>query len=172
MNKKADARPRYGIEVGQVYAARDGRKPAVTVEGVENLDKGAVTAREAGAGRLRNIPAYVLAEEGYYLTDFATGDSKAKLLQQLEEGEASPEQQKHVAELFKALQSLVEYQKVEARRGRLLVESGQWRRLETEEGLQTWLALEVEPGADLSSVGSREDAVDRLLNSPKGPGGA
>jgi hypothetical protein len=155
----------YGIEPGQVYARADGAPGRLIVRDVATCaEVDDVVVYDEAQDKEYRIDAFKLARVRYYLVDFSSGEEKRELLRALHAGEASPNQQRRVAQLFQALQSTLEAQTADARRGRYAVDQGEWRRLDDErDGVRTWLCLRVADHADLSCKGTRALALDAAI---------
>lgn len=156
---------RYGIELGQVYAALDGSRSRVVVKDVQTFSHvDDVVVYDEQSGEEKRINAYWLARLKYHLVDFKTGDNKQALLNAVREGTAQAEQQQRLAKLFQALQYAMAEQQPDVRRGRFLVDHGEWRYLDDKrEGKRTWLCARVAPDADLSCIGTRASALDAAI---------
>ncbi len=158
---------RYGIEPGQVYARADGAPGHLLVRDVTSYaDVDDVVVYDEFQQEERRIDAFKLAKVRYYLVDFTSGEEKRELLQALLDGNASPNQQRRLFQLFTAMQSTLDAQKADARRGRFAVERGEWRRHDDDQdGLRTWLCLRVSDHADLSCKGTRALALDAAIRA-------
>lgn len=162
-----NAYQRYGIEPGQVYARADGAPGRVIVRDVTTYaEVDDVVVYDEVADEERRIDAFKLAKVRYYLVDFRSGDERHQLLRALREGTASPDQQRRIAQLFQAMQSTMEEQRVDVRRGRFVVDNGEWRRHEDpRDGRRTWLCVRVADDADLSCKGARGSALDKAIQA-------
>lgn len=156
---------RYGIEVGQVYVPADGSRNRLTVKDVQTHEYGDdVVVFDEAQGVERRIDAFKLAKVRYCLVEGGSEAEKCELLQVLWEGNADPNQQRRIAHLFLAMQRTMEEQKVDARRGRFIVDNGEWRYLDDErEDRQTWLCVQVAPDADLSCKAMRASEMDAAI---------
>lgn len=156
---------RYGIEVGQVYVPADGSHSRLIVRDVlTHADRDDVVVFDEHLQEERHIDAYKLARVRYYLADFRDSEDKLQMLRALREGRASAEQQQRLAQLFQAMQSAMREQRADVRRGRFIVDHGEWRYLDDErEGKRTWLCARVAPDADLSCIGTRASALDAAI---------
>lgn len=156
---------RYGIEVGQVYVPADGSHNRLIVRDVlTHADQDDVVVFDERLQEEQRIDAYKLARARYYLADFRDSEDKREMLRALREGCASAEQQKRLAQLFQAMQSTMEEQRADVRRGRFIVDHGEWRYLDDKrEGKRTWLCARVAPDADLSCIGTRASALDAAI---------
>lgn len=156
---------RYGIEVGQVYVPADGSHNCLVVRDVETYaDCDDVVVFDERRQEERRIDAYKLARVRYYLTDFKAGEDKLELMRALREGRATASQQQRIAQLFQAMQSAMREQQADVRRGRFMVDHGEWRYLDDErEGKRTWLCAKVAPNADLSCKGTRARELDAVI---------
>ena len=156
---------RYGIEQGQVYARADGAPGRVIVRDVKTFaEVDDIVIYDEVQDEERRIDAFKLAKVRYFLVDFASGDEKRELLHALRAGEASPNQQRRILQLFQAMQATMEEQRADVRRGRFIVDNGEWRYLDDErEGKRTWLCARVAPDADLSCKGTRASALDAAI---------
>lgn len=156
---------RYGIEPGQVYVPADGSLNCLIVRDVlTHADRDDVVVFDEQLQEEQRIDAYKLARVHYYLADFRDSEDKREMLRALREGRASAQQQQRLAQLFHAMQSVVEEQRADVRRGRFIVDHGEWRYLDDErEGKRTWLCARVAPDADLSCKGTRASELDAAI---------
>jgi len=157
---------RYGIEVGQVYVPADGSHNCLVVRDVHTYaDRDDVVVFDEHRQEERRIDAYKLARVRYYLADFKAGEGKLELMRALREGRATASQQQRIAQLFQAMQSAMGEQQADVRRGRFMVDHGEWRYLDNErEGKRTWLCARVAPDADLSCKGTRARELDAAID--------
>jgi ribosomal protein S28E/S33 len=157
----------YGIEVGQVYARADGTPGRLTVRDVLTFaEVDDVVVFDETQGEERRIDAFKLAKVQYYLVDFSSGDEKRELLRALRTGEARPDQQRLISQLFQAQATTLQEQQIHSRRGQFVVDHAEWRCLEDpREGKRTWLALRVAPDVDLCCKGFRAKALDEAIRA-------
>lgn len=162
-----NAYERYGIEPGQVYARADGAPGRVIVRDVSTFaEVDDVVVYDEDQGEERRIDAFKLAKVRYYLVDFSSGDEKQELLRALRAGDASPNQQRRIAQLLYAMQATMDEQKPDVRRGRFIVDNGEWRtREDGREGHRTWLCVRVADHADLSCKALRASELDDAIGS-------
>lgn len=158
---------RYGIEPGQVYARADGAPGRVIVRDVTTFaEVDDVVIYDEAQDEERRIDAYKLAKVRYYLVDFTSGDERSELIRALLAGDASPNQQRRIAQLFQAMQTTMAEQRSDVRRGRYIIDNGEWRYLDDErEGKRTWLCVRVAPDADLSCKGTRASELDAVIQA-------
>lgn len=162
-----NAYQRYDIQVGQVYKPTDGSRNRLIVRDVlKHAERGDVVVFDEAQQEERRIDAYKLARVRYYLADIAEGQNKQELLHALREGRADPQQQHLLAQLFRAMENAMDEQRADVRRGRFIVDSGEWRRQDDpQEGKATWLCVRVRPDADLSCKGTRAAELDLAILS-------
>jgi hypothetical protein len=156
---------RYSIEPGQVYARMDGGPGRVVVRDVSTFaEADDVVIYDELNDEERRVSAFNLAKTRYYLVDFSNGDTQRDLLHALRNGQANEEQQRKAAQLFLSMRGAMEEQRPDVRRGRFIVDNGEWRYLEDDrDGKRTWLCIRVAPDADLSCKGTRASALDQAM---------
>lgn len=162
-----NAYKQLGIEPGQVYARADGAPGRVIVRDVTTCaEVDDVIVYDEVLQEERRIDAFKLAKVRYYLVDFSSGDEKRELLRALRDGDASPNQQRRMAQLVEAMQRTMQEQKDDVRRGRFIVDNGEWRCHEDpRDGKRTWLSVRVAADADLSCKAMRGSALDAAIQA-------
>lgn len=155
----------YDIEPGQVYARADGAPGRVIVRDVTTFaEVGDVVVYDEAQGVERRIDAFKLARVRYYLVDFSSGNEQRELMRAMLEGNASPNQQQRIAQLFRAMQTTMQEQAADVRRARFVIDVGEWRcREDPRDGKRTWLCVRVADDADLSCKGTRAAALDDAI---------
>lgn len=161
------AHQRYGIRPGQVYVPADGSTGRLVVRDVETYaTQDDVVVFSERLGRETRIDAFKLANVRYCLTDTSTAHERQAVMQDLISGQATLQQQQLAADLLRMLQAEVHALAPDARRGRHVVEFGEWRTSgKGDEPWRTYLAVFVQDGADLSCKAMRALALDDAIQA-------